>query len=96
MGTDIPELSPVKHLGDIMSPLSVSSQVEDLVLRIRATFAVEARGKVLEPLPLGLFVLGIELVVRVVGTIDQAQIAGILFRWRWRSSANVLLISVEY
>ena len=95
MSTDIPEWSPVKRFGDIMSALPVSSQVEDLVLRIWATVAVEARGKVLEPLPLGLFVFGVKLVVRVVRTIDQAQVAGILAGWRWRSSADAFVIPVH-
>ena len=54
------------------------AHVEHLVLHMWAALTVQARDLILESLPVGLFVLGVEFRVGLVGTADQTEILGSL------------------
>ena len=55
---------------DVVEPLTMPTKVENLVLRSTGGLSIELLNFVLEPFPLCLFVLWVELLIRVVALVD--------------------------
>ena len=70
----IPSRGAVEGLGHVVIALSVSTHVEHLVLHVSGALTVQAEDVMVESLPLSLFMGGIVLCVRIVGTVDQTQV----------------------
>lgn len=70
----IPGRGAVEGLGHVVIAFSVSAHVEHLVLHMSGAPTVQADDVMVESLPLRLFVGGVVLCVRIVGTVDQTQV----------------------
>lgn len=72
--TYIPEFGAISRFGDIMVPLAMSAQVQDLVLDALFSVLVQFADIMFESLPLCLFAGILKGVVRRVGLLDEAKV----------------------
>ena len=72
----VPGGRAVVRLGVVVVAVAVSAQVEQLVLGATRSLAVELGDLVLEALPLGQVVGGMESVVGGIGAVDEAKVCG--------------------
>lgn len=66
----VPCRRAIKALGNIMVAFPMSAHVKDFVLYVPAALTVETKDLMLEPLPLGLFVIWVILKIGIVSSSD--------------------------
>jgi hypothetical protein len=70
-----------------MEAFTMAADKKNLVLHITRTLEIQSEDLVCESLPLGFLVLGVELCIRGVGLVDEAEVGCYL--------PHIQLLSVE-
>jgi hypothetical protein len=77
-GTYVPGWSAVVCLGGVVPAISVATEEKDLVFHIFVGVIVELLDLVVETLPLRHRLVVLELFIRRVGAVDEAEVNGCL------------------
>ncbi len=79
----VPGRGSVEALCYVVIPLTMTAQVEDFVLKVPPTMAIQMIDLICEALPLSLGAMWVIFEVGIIGTVDQTEVYGRLGRgWR--------------